>query len=431
VTGALGGIMAIAVDGGALLDQHRNAHSVADAAAMAAAVELYQNYPTNTGTDPLGTAKNSALNTASKLGYTNDGTRSVVTVNIPPLAGDHIGQAGYVEVIVQYNQPRYFSRLFGASDLPVMARAVARGRWASGKDGILVLDLTASEALKANGTGTVFVTGADLIVNSNNPQAVGGDGTGTIISDTGGVIKLSGGVKSGTTLIGTVQYNQVPTPDPLAYLPEPSLPSASNSVKSYKSNNPTVAPYLAALSIDPTTVNGRVYLLQPGRYDSLPNFSNGDVIILQQASTNGGNGVYYLNNSGFTSTGATIKMDPFSSGGVMFYNDPSQNSAGISITGGNVTIWPMTSGIYTGISFFQNRASSVALSITGQGSMNISGTFYVAGGPISITGSSATSLDVIGSQYISDTLQSGGNGSYQVNWDPQKTARLRQLCLVE
>jgi hypothetical protein len=342
-----------------------------------------------------------------------------------------VGQAGYVEVIVQYNQPRYFSRLFGASDLPVKARAVARGRWASGKDGILVLDLTASEALKANGTGSVFVTGADLIVNSNNAQAVGGDGSGTIISDTGGVIKLTGGVKSGTTLIGTVQYNQTPTPDPLAYLPEPSLPNSANTYHGYKSNSPTVAPYLSALAIDPTTVNGKVYLLQPGRYDNLPNFSNGDVVILQQASFNSGNGVYYLNNSGFTSTGATIKMDPFTTGGVMFYNDPGQNSAGISITGGNVTISPMTSGIYTGISFFQNRASSVALSITGQGSMNISGTFYVAGGPIQITGSSATSLDVIGSQYISDTLQSGGNGSYQVNWDPQKTARLRELCLVE
>jgi hypothetical protein len=69
--------------------------------------------------------------------------------------------------------------------------------------------------------------------------------------------------------------------------------------------------------------------------------------------------------------------------------------------------------------------------MTGQGGFAVSGTFYVAGGPIQITGSSATSLDVIGSQYISDTLQSGGNGNYQVNWDPQKTARIRQLCLVE
>ena len=71
------------------------------------------------------------------------------------------------------------------------------------------------------------------------------------------------------------------------------------------------------------------------------------------------------------------------------------------------------------------------MSISGQGGMAISGTFYAAGGPISITGSSLTTLDVIGSQYISDTLESGGSGSYAVNWSVNQTARLRQLTLVE
>src|SRR2546423_702212 len=74
------GVVAIAVDGGVLLDQHRTAQSVADAAAMSAAVDIYSNFPTNAGTDPKGSAKNSALNTAASLGYTNDGTRSTVTV---------------------------------------------------------------------------------------------------------------------------------------------------------------------------------------------------------------------------------------------------------------------------------------------------------------------------------------------------------------
>ena len=72
-----------------------------------------------------------------------------------------------------------------------------------------------------------------------------------------------------------------------------------------------------------------------------------------------------------------------------------------------------------------------ASEITGQGGMSISGTFYVAGGPIKITGSSTSTLDVIGSQYISRTLQSGGSGSYTVDWDAENTAPLRQLALVE
>jgi hypothetical protein len=48
-----------------------------------------------------------------------------------------------------------------------------------------------------------------------------------------------------------------------------------------------------------------------------------------------------------------------------------------------------------------------------------------------ITGSDATNLDVIGSQYISNTLQAGGNGQYKVVWDEDKTAKTRIIKLVE
>ena len=55
----------------------------------------------------------------------------------------------------------------------------------------------------------------------------------------------------------------------------------------------------------------------------------------------------------------------------------------------------------------------------------------MAGGAISITGNSTSTLDVIGSQYISRTLQSGGNGNYAVSWTADTTPRTRQLNLVE
>src|SRR5262249_25314502 len=157
-------------------------------------------------------------------------------------------------------------------------------------------------------------------------------------------------------------------------------------------NNPKVSGYVTALGIDPTTINGQVYVLDPGRYDKMPNFTSGDVVILKQASANSANGIYYLNDSGFTSTGATIRMDPGTTGGVMLYNNPGGNNAGISLTGGQVQFSPLTSGPYTGISIFQNRSSTVDLNITGQGGMQITGTFYVAGGAIKITGSSTTNL---------------------------------------
>src|SRR5262249_23200759 len=192
----------------------------------------------------------------------------------------------------------YFAGLYGASPTHLVGRAVARGRLAVSKNGILVLDLTVSEALKANGTGTVTITNADIVVNSSDPQATGGDGSGAILKDANGAFQLTGGVKANTTLVGPVYYNQPPTPDPLAYLPEPTLPSQALTAKGVQPTKPEVASYLTALNLDPKAVNGQVYVLEPGRYDKLPNFSNGDVVILKQASANNQEGVYYLNGSG-------------------------------------------------------------------------------------------------------------------------------------
>src|SRR5262249_25332525 len=151
--------------------------------------------------------------------------------------GSFTGKDGFAEVIIEYHQPRYFSRIFGDSDTVVKARAVARGRWVSVKDGILVLDLTASESLKANGGGTVSVTNADIIVTSSDSSSVGGDGTGSTLKVTNGNFVLSGGVKSNTTLDGTVVKQTPPTPDPLAYLPQPSLPSTVLTVHGVQPNS--------------------------------------------------------------------------------------------------------------------------------------------------------------------------------------------------
>jgi hypothetical protein len=426
------GMVALTADGGLLLDQRRRVQTAADAAALAAAADLFKNYQTSAGVDTPGTAATLAASTAAAHGYTNDQKTSFVTVNIPPKNGDHVGEAGYVEVIIEYRQSRTFSSIFGGGDLPVKARAVARGRWIKFRVGILVLDLTANESLKANGGGTIYVNGADLIVNSNDTGAVGSDGTGSTIQVDNGNFVLRGGTKSNTTLIGTVQQTTIPTPDPLAYLPEPTLPGSTLTAHGVQPNG-QVLNYLTALGLNSKDVNGKVYVLEPGRYDNLPNFGNGDVVILKQASA-GNSGIYYLNGSGFTSTGATVVMDPTgaTTGGVMLYNNPGGgNNAGISLSGGKVVLGPPDSGMYKGISIFQERGANVPLSITGQGGMQISGAFYVAGGAISITGSSTSTLDVIGSQYISRTLQSGGNGNYAVNWTADTTPRTRQLNLVE
>src|SRR5437016_4623057 len=88
------GIVALVMDGGRLLDERRHAQAAADAAALAAAADLYANYTSYQGTDPSGSAKAAAL--ASAL--SNSFASGAVTVNIPPQSGTFAGQAGYVEI---------------------------------------------------------------------------------------------------------------------------------------------------------------------------------------------------------------------------------------------------------------------------------------------------------------------------------------------
>src|SRR5262249_28785131 len=122
---ALISIVALALDGGTLLAERRQAQATADAAALAAASDLFYNYWTYSGADVGGTAKAAALAEAASNGYTNDGTTSVVTVNIPPLNGPYAGMRGYSEVIVEYRISRSFSNLFTQGPISVRARAVS------------------------------------------------------------------------------------------------------------------------------------------------------------------------------------------------------------------------------------------------------------------------------------------------------------------
>ena len=125
--GILMGMLALLVDGGLVLVERRHAQATADAAALAAASDIY--------TGSASTASASAKSVASDNGYIS--TNSTVTVNIPPQSGNFttakIGattSARYVEVIVtlQHTHRGFAAAIFGSGTIPVSARAVAQGQ---------------------------------------------------------------------------------------------------------------------------------------------------------------------------------------------------------------------------------------------------------------------------------------------------------------
>ncbi|MFN4260922.1 MAG: pilus assembly protein TadG-related protein [Gemmataceae bacterium] len=400
---ALLGILAISLDGGSLLSERRHAQAAADAAALAAASDLYKYYWEHSGADPNGSARSSALRTAARNGFDNNDATTTVTVNLPPQSGPYAGRRGYVEVIVEGNEARGFSSVFGSDLLTVRARAVALGAPVAADVGILVLDPSARAALNSQGGGLTDVGGTPVIVNSAHPDAAAVAGGGGALKSDEFIFVGGHTTSGGGQFIGPITRAKVPVFDPLADLPVPdknSMTEQSNKKVQHTSGN--------------------IYL-EPGVY-------KGGISVSGSASLYLAPGVYYMDGGGFSFSGQGSLFGE----GVMIYNAPKQGqSSGISVSGqGSLVLSGMTEGVYKGITFFQDRTSNTTGEVQGAGgNTSITGTFYFAGALLKISGNGGVSN--MGSQYISRMLNLGGNGGIQINWNPEHVAQRRTIALVE
>ncbi len=436
---ALLGVVSIVVDGGILLAQRRHVQAVADAGALAAAADLYEKFNTNGGVDG-GSASTSALATASSNGYNNDAvaadgtgnaaTTSTVVVQMYPnnyLGGPNAGTAvpkGYAEATVTYYQGRGFSAVFGSGTIPVSARAVARGTWyAASNAGLILLDPSAKKALMITGNGDLTISGGGIIVDSNSSTAIFNNGNGAINAT---YAHVTGGVKNPGQLNlspGSLSTGVAASADPLASIPEPTL---------------TFPGTLTAGSVSSTSNGdgGKQYTLSPGIYGTggatLPNFGSSDSLVFQQASA-GNNGIYYLASGGFNFSGLSVQMAS-GSGGLMFYNasTSSSDSFNLSVSSNSTAsnMSPLTSGIYQGISYFQNRLGTQSISLAGNGSqtLTLSGTYYAVGGSLTLTGNGSS---IFGSQVIVDQMKLAGNGATTISYNQNSVAMTRSMSLVE
>jgi hypothetical protein len=248
------------------------------------------------------------------------------------------------------------------------------------------------------------VVGANIVVNSSSASAAIANGGGTLTAPEFDVAGVPGTSTSGTgsSFSGTIESGQTPIPDPLAYLPVPD--SSTMTVQSNKAINYS---------------QKKTLTLNPGVYTGGISVSGQGQLVLNP-------GIYYMDGGGFSFTG----QGGMSASGVMIYTNPASNSDNININGSGTISWtPPTSGVYTGIALFQARSSTNTVTISGNGSTSMYGTFYVAGGPLKVTGNGTG--DVLGSQYISYDLITGGNGSFSISWNVNQVARTRLVGLVE
>jgi hypothetical protein len=427
----LAGVVALVVDGGTLMEARRHVQAVADAAALAAATDLYVNYPANQGIDVSGTAQTSALSIASANGFSNDGVQSIVKVITSPQqyqGGPNSGQplpAGYVEVSIQYNVSRLFSGIFGAGTTPVPARAVARGRCAAfTNNAAWVLNLHMNDAFTVSSLGGLRVYGG-VSINSKNSSALnvtsplGVAASQFTCNPSSSVIESLFFNLTGGTLTPITSRSQ---PDPLRYL---SPPDSVQLNLSSQGNN---------LIISSGTVN-----LYPGVYSGGIQISNSANVILH-ANSDGSPGIYYLQGQNGLQllNSASLTTASGETAGVMIYNDWTDITGTINLnSSGTVTLTPPASGTYRGLSIFQRRGTrsnlAPSVSVGGAGNYNVTGTIYAAHGNVTLIGDNST--NVLGGQVIADTLTIDGLATVNINninpGTQSLVANQRVLGLVE
>ena len=244
---------------------------------------------------------------------------------------------------------------------------------------VLLLDSSGKGALTVSGTAQVNANGSSIIVDSNNSAAIVASGSGVVNANLTDVV--GGASVASTATVSNVQTGQASVADPFASLPAPSTTG------------------MTVQSTSTLTIGGStVVTLQPGIY-------TGGIFITGDAKVTLAPGIYYLNGGGFTvNHGATVTGQ-----GVMLYNAPSKATDQISIGGAaSVTLSPMTTGTYAGITIFQNRTSTAAINVSNSGTLDVSGDVYAASAVVNITG--ASGVDTFGTSLIADDLNVSGSG---------------------
>ncbi|MGP0062808.1 MAG: pilus assembly protein TadG-related protein [Isosphaeraceae bacterium] len=373
------GVMALSLDGGMLYLQRRQAQSVADAAALAGAYQIYN-----------GSNFSVAQSAAIAIGAQNGLTIPSSNVTSP--------QTGYISVSATSSHPRMFSSLWGAGTLSATAVAVARGTTVPYSNAAILVLATSGTSVTLSGSTAVTAVNGSIVVDSTSSSAIISSGSPSITTptlDLSGSILYSGSNPNKATITNTSQPN---TPDPLAGLAAPS--TSGMTVQS-----------TSAIDLSGTTSR----TLNPGVYNGGINMSGSSSITLNP-------GIYYINGGGIDMSGST----GITGNGVFIYNT---GGGTIDMSGtSNISLNPMTSGTYSGITMFQDRANTNSVTMSGGSNINNSGTFYFPSAALTLSGSSGTA--VLGSQFIVKKLTFSGSSDIEVNYN-SSVASQSSFGLVE
>jgi Flp pilus assembly protein TadG len=361
--------MAVAIDIGNLFLAHRNLQTLADAAAMAGALEA-SSCTTTANCDVLTKAATSALvegtpsvtPTLFKDCAAASGEGVLLTVNNGPCAlgstaaDPNYGDKHYVEAVVSQKTPTFFAKVFGVKTVTVTARAEA-GKSTAASPCLNILG-TSGQTLTLN-SGASITDGAGSTCGVN----VNSNGTPAAMENSGATVNVGS-----YTVHGTVTNNGG------SYTPSPTTGSA-------------VVPD----SIADEITAGTIWTPAKGTAQS--------VTTVDKATTL--NAGYYQYGLNFNGSGYTVTLNP----GV-YYFDGGINVGGVTLNGSGVTIYMAngqlnmnsastinltapTSGATAGLVIWQPSTNTSDMNLDSASNSSWGGAVYVPNGQLTLNGGSS------------------------------------------
>ena len=462
------GMTGMVIDSGLLMATQRTAQNNADAAALAAAMDLYR------GTD----AKTAAATGTTFVKTYNGQSTANVTVNIPPQSGPYIGNGAYAEVIVSIPYSTLFIQILGVNaGQTASARAVAGYEPIAAGQGAIVLNPNIQPGITINGVNTRLIVNGGITVNSRGggvdqygqtvPSSLGGYAfrTQTSVQSAAPVVATAIEVAGGIDTIDNFRvfdsafspnyYDpnnidrpvfanlQKTAPDPLQSLP---TPSTSNGVVqtywNYLGNGQwgtSSSPQKVTIGTSDTVtfspgiyqqiiIKGGNVTFNPGIYVLGPGLGSGagqqTLSVSTNATVNGSGVMFYNTGSDYVSSGS-----PDSGDGSTLGTDGNANFGSIAVNGGTINLSPSSSSSspFSGILFYQRRWNTQDFGVGGNSAtVNLTGTVYDKWGNLTLGGQGQYNAEfVVGSMTVS------GNAAVTINATGKNQGRVNQVFLVE
>lgn len=436
----------LVIDTGLLLSTKRQMQNAADAAALAAAMDLLRiRQGVSLPHDLTGSARNYA--------HLNGLEESVEPeVYNPPATGPYAGDDNYVEVVITKPLRTWFIQVVGVNtDQEVRARAVAGLEASTLTDVLVVLNPNPSgqgAGLDASGGGTIQVFGS-IRVNAEGSKAILpgsqlGKGTGifaenvTVVGDIGGqgasyIFDNSTYPNSTPLDPSKITTGDLPASDPYAYLATPTLDSGVVNATNQGDVSYSVPKAGETLYIEPgiyssisiTGGNAGTVEFKPGIYVLSPTHNVTNTLVINNSGGQViGNGVMFYNTgSDYSATsGLPDSQDGFTLG------SSSAFFGGININTQSLTLTPYRSAgsPFDGMVFYQRRWNTEDLSVQANASnVNVTGAIYDKWGAVKLAGGGASfnSPFVVGSLNVT--------GSATLRAPTTQESKPNQVYLVE